>query len=128
MGAGGGVVSTLPAPPEHSTGPTGAAWSIVTLAAHLCVNPAVVDALTADTGRDEDNPDIHSIHPFQSYLDGDGDWISDCWMHDGAAERIATQFPAAGIARAVLAAEMPTLSGSALRVLAEHVVTHGGAA
>ncbi len=119
-------MSTLPAPPEHSTGPTGAAWSIVTLAAHLCVAPDVVHAaLTAP-----EFPDLHDDHVTYRDVGADRDWMGNCWLYDEAAERIAAQFPAAAIARAILADRHPRsvfADDRDLCALAEHVVTHGGA-
>lgn len=112
----------LPSPPHDHT-----RWSIATLAGHLCVSPAVVDALLVDPEtEDEDSPDFHSARPGHTYQDADREWLGDCWLHDEAAARIAAVLPAAAIARAVLAADMPAISGPALLALAEHVLTHGG--
>lgn len=118
------MTDVLPSPPHDHT-----RWSIVTLAEHLAVTPSVVDALVADPEtEDGDSPDFHSARPDHTYQDADREWLGDVWLTDEAASRIAAELPAAAIARAVVAADMPTLSGPALLALAEHVLTHGGQA
>lgn len=115
------MTAVLPSPPHDHT-----RWSIVTLAEHLAVTPAVVDALMAHPETEGgDSPDFHSARFDYTYQDADREWLGDVWLTDEAASRIAAELPAAAIARAIVAG-VPPATDAALLALAEHVLTHGG--
>lgn len=115
---------SLPAPPQGDP-----RWSIVTLAEYLCITPAAVDGNLTVT-PDDDSEDLTSARIGVSYVDRDGDDLGDCFMHDEAAERIATLFPVGPLARAVLAdePEMAALLGwDQIYAMAQHIVEMAGA-
>ncbi|GAA0897896.1 hypothetical protein [Pseudonocardia zijingensis] len=117
----------LPTPPDGDS-----RWSIVTLAAHLCVPPAAVDAelLPPDDGDDGgDSPDFHSARRFVTYDNAAGEDRGDCWLTHKAAERIAAALPAGLLARRV-AADQPEaaalLGWDQIHALARHIVDYAG--
>ena len=113
------ATSMLPDPPEEK------GWSIVTLAAHLCLPAHVVFAhldVDADLSRDRIG---------HSFCDADSWPQGDCYLWLVAAERIAALHPAATIARAIIAdpdllEHVQRISGPALLHLARHIVDHSG--
>lgn len=116
----------LPAPPNGAR-----FWSIVTLAQHLCVPPAVVDT-QLDSGSDggvDESPDIHSIRLGYSYRAADGEHLRDCFLTDEAADRIAAALPAGLLARRIAAghpAGTALLGYDQIADLALHIVEHLG--
>lgn len=117
--------------PTVNVGPPGGRWSIVTLAEHLRVSPAAVDALLADPDQTEESPDFRSARSHHTYRDAAGTDLGDVWLHDEASERIAVQLPAARVARLILADDgadpCTWITREALHALAQHVLEHGGA-
>jgi hypothetical protein len=121
------------------TAPTGALavppsgdtrWSIITLAAYLCVPPAAVDAeLLPDEDGDGDSPDLHSARRFAYYRAADGEDSGDCWLTHEAAERIAAALPAGLLARRIAAGtpEEAQLAPDLVWALARHIVDYPGA-
>lgn len=113
------VTSMLPDPPEEG------GWSIVTLAAHLCLPAHVVFAhLDLDA-------DLRGDRLGHSFDDADNWPQGDCYLWPVAAARVAALHPAATIARAIVAdpdllAQVQRISGPALLHLARHIVDHSG--
>jgi hypothetical protein len=121
----GSQSGVLPAPPDGDV-----RWSIVTLAAYLCVPPAAVDAeILTDSHGDSD--DFHSARLFVSYDNAAGEDRGDCWLTHEAAERIAAALPAGLLARRV-AADQPEaaalLGWDQIHALARHIVDYAGGA
>ncbi len=114
----------LPAPPDGDL-----RWSIVTLATHLCVPPAAVDAEIL-TDPDGDSDDFYGARPFGTYDNAAGEDRSDCWLTTEAADRIATALPAALLARRIAAGkpEDAHLAPDLVHALARHIVDYTGGA
>lgn len=113
------VTSMLPDPPEEG------GWSIVTLAAHLCL-PAHVVFADLDTAAD-----LCGDRLGYSFYDADQWSLGDCYVRPAAVERVAAQHPAGIIARAIvsdpdLLEQVQRISGPALLHLARHIVDHSG--
>jgi hypothetical protein len=112
----------LPAPPDGDV-----RWSIVTLAAHLCVPPAAVDA-EIHTDPDGDSDDFYGTRPYGTYDNAAGEDRGDVWLTTEAADRIAAALPAGLLARRITAGrpEDARLDPDLVWALARHIVDYTG--
>jgi hypothetical protein len=120
----GHASKVLPAPPNGDI-----RWSITTLAAHLCVPPAAVDAEII-TDPDGDSDDFYGIRLHHSYENAAGEDRGDCWLTTQAADRIASALPAGLLARRIAAGDPQDahLAPDLVWALARHIVDYSGGA
>jgi hypothetical protein len=121
--------ATLPAPPPELR-----TWSLMTLAAHLCVTPSTAYVALCPFIRTHGvGPTFgarRSGHHFELRSDDDtsGVSVTDCHLSDAAVAHLVAAFPEAAEARRIVAAGPLWPGEQAHRIATFLVEHHGGAA